>query len=245
MFAFFWEYGFSCLLKLASFNPGHKPNCDRDFIFSSTENYILNIVEIIKWMLSYIKESSDNEDVWKLLGLCAKLIKSGSIKSVKTKSQIKDIILHCKKVKDRLSVSVEDVAKETRKEQNKPNHFVKRPVVTELPGDLRLNGRRHDNDFEDFRNIQVYPTSEELCSPLAPFLPNELTNTDIFIDNPIDKYLDRNFRLLREDSIGNFKFAIQSFKEQIKTLTPNQHTLRIINENFQGVVQKCSTKIYC
>lgn len=65
-------------------------------------------------------------------------------------------------------------------------------------------GGRHDNDKTDYREINIVPTSEEICSEQQPFLPT-----------PEDKWpmLDRLFRLMREDMVA-------SLKEKIKILVP-------------------------
>lgn len=68
------------------------------------------------------------------------------------------------------------------------------------PGDLRLDGRRHDNDFVDIYDIRVAPTHQELMCRVQPFLPASM------FDAPhpapaesIQRLLDVQFRLLREE----------------------------------------------
>jgi hypothetical protein len=40
-----------------------------------------------------------------------------------------------------------------------------------IAGELRQGGRRHDNDFVDYRQIRIVPTAQELLCPHAPYLP--------------------------------------------------------------------------
>lgn len=67
-------------------------------------------------------------------------------------------------------------------------------------------GGRHDNDFEDICQIKIMPSFDEISSPRTEYLP---------VNNPlqwhldgIDGLLDRNFRLLREDNVGQLRDAI-------------------------------------
>jgi hypothetical protein len=42
---------------------------------------------------------------------------------------------------------------------------------TQLPGILRTDGPRHDNDRVDYTRIQLIPTAKELLCEEAPYLP--------------------------------------------------------------------------
>lgn len=70
-------------------------------------------------------------------------------------------------------------------------------------------GGRHDNDFVDFRQISILPTSAELSSPDEPFF----RTTGYLVDeNEEDKpaiHLDNQFRLLREDFLGELRSDLQ------------------------------------
>lgn len=74
-------------------------------------------------------------------------------------------------------------------------------------------GGRHDNDFKDISEIKILPTFQEILCPRAEYLP---------VKDPaqwhlagVDGLLDRNFRLLREDTIGQLRDAIQPELEQL------------------------------
>lgn len=73
-------------------------------------------------------------------------------------------------------------------------------ITYEGPGELRPNGPRHDNDFEDIEQIRVAPTHDELVSHTAPYLPANLHNAPHHLpsDSPA-RLLDIQFRLLREE----------------------------------------------
>ncbi|KAL1871647.1 hypothetical protein Daus18300_004647 [Diaporthe australafricana] len=66
-------------------------------------------------------------------------------------------------------------------------------------------GGRHDNDFEDFRKIAVYPTTDEFISTERPFYrkAKEVFETDLS-ERPA-AHLDNIYRLTREDLLGELK----------------------------------------
>lgn len=66
-------------------------------------------------------------------------------------------------------------------------------------------GGRHDNDFEDFRKVSIYPTRDELSSTTIPFYrrAREIAECD-----PVERtgrHLDNQFRLLREDMLAELR----------------------------------------
>lgn len=83
------------------------------------------------------------------------------------------------------------------------------------PRDLHVDaevrpGGRHDNDHADYRNISIMPTVDELLSRERPFI-----RTADFIDDPSMAptlkalHVDNQFRLLREDMLGEIRKEIQ------------------------------------
>ncbi|KAF8533083.1 P-loop containing nucleoside triphosphate hydrolase protein [Trichophaea hybrida] len=70
-------------------------------------------------------------------------------------------------------------------------------------------GGRHDNDSEDFRQISILPTAEELSSREEPFLrrAHEIEDADKEIRLAI--HMDNQFRLLREDMMGEMREELQ------------------------------------
>ena len=68
------------------------------------------------------------------------------------------------------------------------------------PGDLRPEGPRHDNDFADIAHIRICPTNEELMCPVAPHLPVTIPGAPHHLPaGSMERHLDTQFRLLRED----------------------------------------------
>lgn len=85
-----------------------------------------------------------------------------------------------------------------------------RPVFElgqDLPGALSEMGPRHDNDHADISDIKILPTNEEIQSPRLEYLPsNDPTKHHL---PGLAGLLDRQFRLLREDTVGQLRDAVQ------------------------------------
>ncbi|KAI1366403.1 hypothetical protein F5Y08DRAFT_301101 [Xylaria arbuscula] len=77
----------------------------------------------------------------------------------------------------------------------------------DLPGRLCLSGPRHDNDHENITHIRVLPTKDEVVSTRGEYLPSN--NPSSFHLPGIIGRLDREFRLLREDTVGQLRDAVR------------------------------------
>ncbi|KAG9309779.1 hypothetical protein JVU11DRAFT_10153 [Chiua virens] len=85
------------------------------------------------------------------------------------------------------------------------------------PGELRLDGPRHDNDFVDIQEIRIAPTHQELMCQTQPFLPASLF--DAPHPAPADsmqRLLDGQFRLLREELTAPLRRAVQFVRDDLK-----------------------------
>ncbi|KAF2085428.1 P-loop containing nucleoside triphosphate hydrolase protein [Saccharata proteae CBS 121410] len=78
-------------------------------------------------------------------------------------------------------------------------------------------GGRHDNDFAEFRNINILPTADEIDSTEHPFL-RRAVDVDDMGDNPLHLpvHIDNQFRLLREDMLRGLKEDLQIALGKIK-----------------------------
>lgn len=70
-------------------------------------------------------------------------------------------------------------------------------------------GGRHDNDFEDFRQIAIFPTADEFLSTDKPFYRRADAISDAELDNRAAMHLDNQFRLLREDMLAELREDLQ------------------------------------
>ncbi|MCJ1286467.1 hypothetical protein MMC26_005812 [Xylographa opegraphella] len=80
-------------------------------------------------------------------------------------------------------------------------------VGQDLPGALSELGPRHDNDHANIFDIKILPTTEEIQSPRLEYLPSS-DPTKHHLPG-LAGLLDRQFRLLREDTVGQFRDVVQ------------------------------------
>ena len=84
--------------------------------------------------------------------------------------------------------------------------FPKFHMIQDLPGKLSEQGPRHDNDSDDIRDIKIMPSSQEIQSDREEYLPSRDSSTWHITGLP--GLLDRHFRLLREDTVGQLRDAV-------------------------------------
>lgn len=94
----------------------------------------------------------------------------------------------------------------------------------DLPGALSAEGPRHDNDFADISKISILPTCEEIMSPRAEYLPTNDSST--WHVGGIRGRIDREFRLLREDTVGQLRDTVRHVQEQMRKPQENLLTTR-------------------
>ncbi|KAI1989899.1 hypothetical protein LOZ53_003465 [Ophidiomyces ophidiicola] len=87
----------------------------------------------------------------------------------------------------------------------KINNYLKSTSTFVNPDATCKPGGRHDNDFEDFRRISILPTPDEILSTELPFY----RRMDEIYDAPAESrpgmHYDNQFRLLREDLLGELR----------------------------------------
>ncbi|TFB01018.1 NFX1-type zinc finger-containing protein 1 [Trichoderma ghanense] len=77
---------------------------------------------------------------------------------------------------------------------------------------VRINyspGGRHDNDFDDFRQIAIFPTADEVSSKEQPFLQRLDDVFEVPRESRARSYTDWLFRLLREDMLADLREDLQ------------------------------------
>ncbi|OQV06998.1 AAA domain-containing protein [Cladophialophora immunda] len=77
----------------------------------------------------------------------------------------------------------------------------------DLPGNLSKDGPRHDNDCVNAYDIQIMPTFEEINATRPEYLPS-MGQQDWHLPG-VSGLLDRHFRLLREDTVGQLRDAVR------------------------------------
>jgi len=66
-------------------------------------------------------------------------------------------------------------------------------------------GGRHDNDYGDYRDIRIYPTTDEFLSTQPPYCLTAKEVLDTKIEDRARVHLDNQFRLLREDMVADLR----------------------------------------
>ena len=86
-------------------------------------------------------------------------------------------------------------------------------VGQEWPGKLSPDGPRHDNDHEDISDISILPTAGEIQSHRLEYLP--MTDPEKLHLPGVKGLLDRQFRLLREDTVGQLRDCVRLIIENL------------------------------
>ncbi|KAH0285979.1 hypothetical protein KCU62_g7088, partial [Aureobasidium sp. EXF-3399] len=112
-----------------------------------------------------------------------------------------------------------------------------RPVFSltrSLPGRL-ANGRpRHNNDFDSIHDIQIMPTSEEIQSTHAEYLPSQDPST--WHMRGVEGLLDRHSRLLREDTIGQLRDSACVELEALQGMEPRHGESTLRKHTYRNVL---------
>jgi len=87
---------------------------------------------------------------------------------------------------------------------------IKYNLPLDAPSPENGPGGRHDNDHKDYREILILPTADELLSKDRPFY-----RTTQYLDDKVDVmdniHLDNQFRILREDMLGEIREEFEVF----------------------------------
>ncbi|KAI0409117.1 hypothetical protein F4802DRAFT_615645 [Xylaria palmicola] len=76
----------------------------------------------------------------------------------------------------------------------------------DLPGELSADGPRHDNDHADCNKIRILPTMSEIMSTRQDYRPF-YDPSQLHLPG-VQGLIDRHFRLLRDDMVGQLKESI-------------------------------------
>lgn len=85
------------------------------------------------------------------------------------------------------------------------------------PGHLRRLGPRHDNDNALIADIELLPTHAELVCETAPYLPGNVPSAPHHLGvGTMERQIDVVFRLLRENTVGPIRSAVQSLRLDLR-----------------------------
>ncbi|KAF2793162.1 hypothetical protein K505DRAFT_350116 [Melanomma pulvis-pyrius CBS 109.77] len=100
----------------------------------------------------------------------------------------------------------------------------------DLPGSLSKDGARHDNDHASIADIHILPTAREIASTRQEYIPI-IDSTQHHLPG-LAGLLDRQFRLLREDTVGQLRDAV---REEVTRLNHPDRTILTTNRDRQNV----------
>ncbi|TLS25023.1 hypothetical protein PpBr36_07472 [Pyricularia pennisetigena] len=97
--------------------------------------------------------------------------------------------------------------------ETQPSTIPTRPsaVQSTFPLQLSRAGGRHDNDHEDITKIRLLPTTAEIMSNEAEYLPSTNWTVPHVFEEPVQRHLDTHFRLLRHDTFGPINMLLHGF----------------------------------
>ncbi|KAJ5817143.1 hypothetical protein N7447_009376 [Penicillium robsamsonii] len=87
-------------------------------------------------------------------------------------------------------------------------------VVSSFPMDMQIPGGRHDNDLAEISQIQILPTHREIVNNNLEYLPSTNFLQPHFLADPLQRYVDSTFRLLRHDIFGSAKDVLRDLLQQ-------------------------------
>jgi hypothetical protein len=127
-------------------------------------------------------------------------------------------------------------------------HRIKHVLDSTSSSSAEGPGGRHDNDFADFRKVKILPTPDEFASTATPFYRRANDVQSIEAESRGLMHLDNQFRLLREDLLGELRNDFQIAAGQKKGRR------RVVLQKLKyagvecGTVNKrkpCSLKLRC
>lgn len=123
-------------------------------------------------------------------------------------------------------LSSDRLVKETNQYEQGANVYLGGHV---FPHDIPFPAGRHDNDHRDISQISILPTPGEISHGELEYLLSTDCRQPHFLDDPVQRYLDIHFRLLRHDILGPLKDTLGtlmlSLQQQIPLLKSQSKSL--------------------
>lgn len=139
---------------------------------------------------------------------------------------------------------------ETRKVGYKIQHLLQlRTSPCKKSIDGFVPGGRHDNDFEDFRKVAMYPTTDEFLSNERPFYRRAKEVFETEMSERAAAHLDNTYRLTREDFLGelrnDWQIAQGRKSGRRSTLTLRKLWPAFLELGDEKARKKCSLALRC
>ncbi|KAF5557229.1 NFX1-type zinc finger-containing protein [Fusarium mexicanum] len=85
----------------------------------------------------------------------------------------------------------------------------KNSVASSFPQEVAIPGGRHDNDFAEISDVSILPTQGEIVSEHEEYLPSTNFLHPHVLTDPMQRYIDSTFRLVRHDTLGPVNDALR------------------------------------
>ena len=115
---------------------------------------------------------------------------------------------------------LESTSHEIRTYGHKIKHVLNTRCVSASFDQDSVAGGRHDNDFEDFRRVAIFPTADEFLSTEKPFYRRAEAIGEAIPEHRVAMHLDNQFRLLREDMLAELREDLQAATGKTKSRRP-------------------------
>lgn len=115
---------------------------------------------------------------------------------------------------------LEAASHEIRTYGHKIKHVLNTRCVSVVYDQGSVAGGRHDNDFEDFRQVAIFPTADEFLSTEKPFYRRAEAIVEAKPEHRVAMHLDNQFRLLREDMLAELREDLQVATGKKKSRRP-------------------------
>ncbi|EWZ86614.1 hypothetical protein FOWG_10174 [Fusarium oxysporum f. sp. lycopersici MN25] len=109
-------------------------------------------------------------------------------------------------------------------------------VASSFPQAVAIPGGRHDNDFADIFDVSLLPTQGEITSVQADYLPSTNFLHPHVLQDPMQRYIDSIFRLVRHDTLGPVNDVLRDV-----LASDNVMTTRLTDRNSQAQVYHSSS----
>ncbi|KAK0451445.1 uncharacterized protein EV420DRAFT_1621833 [Desarmillaria tabescens] len=132
--------------------------------------------------------------------------------------QIKESIIRLDAIVNREHANVErkrrPVQPQGLREEHRSEALRARLIQTyDGPSALHFLGPRHSNDHSDIANIHIVPTHDEMISASRPYIPvNRPDAPHHLAPNSMERHLDIQFRLLREELVAPIRASISTLQ---------------------------------
>ncbi|KAM3560257.1 hypothetical protein ARSEF4850_003737 [Beauveria asiatica] len=187
----------------------------------------------------YVAGSFADEDAEAFAGLCFEIVTFSGLELVGMTRDIKN------------TINTRPFTKNPGSKTRELGYRIQKVLQTRSSSnnldDVDGPGGRHDNDFTDFRQISIYPSSDELSSTIPPFYRQAVEVSQSGPAQRTATHLDNQFRLLREDMLAELRddIAIATGKRKgkrrsqiLKNLVPVG-----IDTGDEGRARQCALQV--